>query len=211
MLGNARDRRRAGRVACATGALALTGALGALASVPGAAGASVPPSPIQHIVVLYLENHSFDSLFGFWCDRHPRRCPQGGMPATVQLSKVMNGPEWNSTVLFVTWDDCGCFYDQVPPPHDPSGRQEGPRLPLVIVSPYARHGYTDTTPATYAGVLAYVEQTFGLARLGINDAQAYPFTNSFNYSQAPLRPVRMVTRPVPRGDHIIWSQAKEDT
>ena len=60
-------------------------------------------------------------------------------------------------------------------------------------------------------MLAYVEQTFGLAPLGINDAHAYPFTSSFNYSQAPLRPVRMVTRPVPRGDHIIRSQANEDT
>jgi phospholipase C len=126
-------------------------------------------------------------------------------------SAVMNGPEWDSTVLFVTWDDCGCFYDQVPPPHEPDGQQEGPRLPMVIISPYAKHGYTDTTATTYAGVLAYVEQTFGLAPLGVNDAQAYPFINSFNYSQKPLKPVRMVTRPIPRGDHIIWSQANEDT
>jgi phospholipase C len=126
-------------------------------------------------------------------------------------SAVMNGPEWKSTVLFVTWDDCGCFYDQVPPPREPDGQREGPRLPLLIVSPYARPGFTDTTATTYAGVLAYVEQTFGLAPLGINDARAYPFTRAFNYSQRPLTAVRMVTRPIPRGDHIDRAQARQGT
>ena len=126
-------------------------------------------------------------------------------------SAVMNGPEWTSTVLFVTFDDCGCFYDQVPPPVAPNGQQEGPRLPLVIISPYARHGYTDTARASYASVLAYAEHTFGLAPLGVNDARAYPFTKAFNYSQAPLKPVRMITRPIPRGDHIHYGQANEDT
>src|SRR5215831_5854881 len=43
-------------------------------------------SPIQHVVVLYLENQSFDSLLGFWCDANPARCPDGGMPASVALS-----------------------------------------------------------------------------------------------------------------------------
>jgi len=44
------------------------------------------PTPIRHVVILYLENHSFNSLFGFWCDSHHRRCPDGGMPPTVTLS-----------------------------------------------------------------------------------------------------------------------------
>jgi phospholipase C len=45
---------------------------------PGAGRAKA--SPVRHIVVLYLENHSFDSMLGYWCDAHPRRCPKGGMP-----------------------------------------------------------------------------------------------------------------------------------
>jgi phospholipase C len=126
-------------------------------------------------------------------------------------SDVMNSPQWSSTVLFITWDDCGCFYDQVPPGTNPDGTQQGPRVPLIIVSPYARPGYTDTTATTFAGILAYTEQTFGLAPLGVNDAQAYPFTQAFNYSQAPQRPARMVTRPVPKGDHIQWWEGKQDT
>ena len=127
-------------------------------------------------------------------------------------SAVMNGPEWKSTALFITWDDCGCFYDQVPPGTNPDGTSQGPRVPLVIVSPYARHGYTDTTATTFAGILAYTEHTFGLTALGINDKKAYPFTNAFNYRQRPLRPARMGYRPWPRDAyHVDMKQALQDS
>ena len=127
-------------------------------------------------------------------------------------SAVMNGPEWKSTALFITWDDCGCFYDQVPPGTNPDGTSQGPRVPLVIVSPYARHGYTDTTATTFAGILAYTEHTFGLTALGINDKKAYPFTNAFNYRQRPLRPAPMGYRPWPRDAyHVDMKQALQDS
>jgi phospholipase C len=130
-----------------------------------------------------------------------------------QVAKaVMNGPEWRSTVLFITWDDCGCFYDQVPPGTNPDGTPQGPRVPLVIVSPYAKPAYTDTTPTTFSGILAYTEQTFKLASLGPNVAQAYPFTNAFNYSQRPLGPARVVQRPLPPwAYHVNMKNADEDT
>jgi phospholipase C len=105
-------------------------------------------------------------------------------------------PEWSSTALFITYDDCGCFYDQVPPGLNPDGTQRGVRVPLVIVSPYAVHDYVDTTPTTFAGILAYVEQTFGLTHLGANDAAAYAFANAFNYSQPPIPPIPMRYSPV---------------
>jgi hypothetical protein len=85
----------------------------------------------------------------------------------------------------------------VPPGLNPDYTQRGPRVPLIIVSPYAKAGYTDTTATTSAGILAYTEQNFGLAPLGPNDERAYPFTNALNYSQTPLHPVRMVHRPLP--------------
>jgi hypothetical protein len=70
-------------------------------------------------------------------------------------------------------------------------------VPLIIASPYAKPGYTDTGATTFAGILAYTENTFGLAPLNGNDARAYPFTSAFNYAQAPLQPATMVTRPLP--------------
>jgi phospholipase C len=127
-------------------------------------------------------------------------------------SAVMNGPEWKSTVLFITWDDCGCFYDQVPPGTNPDGTPQGPRTPLVIVSPYAKNGYTDTTATTFAGILAYTEHIFGLNPLGINDKNAYPFTRAFDYHQRPQLPARMVNRPWPRDAyHVDMKQAMQDT
>lgn len=60
-----------------------------------------------------------------------------------------------------------------------------------------RPGYTDTTPTTFAGILAFTEHTFGLAPVNANDRSAYDFSNAFNYTQAPLRPAHMVTRPLP--------------
>lgn len=126
-------------------------------------------------------------------------------------SAVMNGPEWNSTALFITWDDCGCFYDQVKPGTNPDGTPQGPRSPLIIVSPFAKPGYTDTTATTFAGILAFVEKNFGLAPLGVDDAGAYAFTNAFNLTQAPLRPVNVVTSRVPPGEHVNLSEDNQDT
>jgi phospholipase C len=125
---------------------------------------------------------------------------------------VMHGPEWRSTALFITWDDCGCFYDQVSPGINPDGTPQGPRTPLIIVSPYAKRGYTDTNATTFAGILAYSEHTFGLAPLGLNDAQAYPFSQAFNYRQVPLAPVTMVNRPwPPDAFHVNLKEARQDT
>ena len=127
-------------------------------------------------------------------------------------SAVMNGRQWRSTVLFITWDDCGCFYDQVPPGVNPDGTAQGPRTPLVIVSPYAKRSYTDRTATTFAGILAYTEHTFGLSPLSLNDAKAYPFSNAFNYRQAPLKPVRMINRPWPADAyHVNLKEAEQDT
>ncbi len=116
------------------------------------------------------------------------------------------GPEWSSTAIFVTWDDCGCFYDHVPPP---AGL--GIRVPMLIVSPYARAQYTDSTPASFDSVLAYIEHTFGLAPLASGDAGAYDYVNAFDYSERPRAPVRMVRVPVPPSERRWIERHPPDT
>jgi phospholipase C len=132
------------------------------------------------------------------------------------VGAVMNGPDWASTAIFITFDDCGCFYDSIAPGVNPDGTPQGPRVPLIIVSPYARPGYTDSTPSTSAGILAYTEETFGLAPLSASDAGAAAagadFQSAFDYSQSPQhRKVPMTWHPVPRGEHIRWGQAEQDS
>jgi len=122
------------------------------------------------------------------------------------VSALENGPEWLSTAVFITYDDCGCFYDHVTPPSP----AYGPRVPLVIVSPYAIAGYTDHTTATQAGILAYIEHTFGLSALGTSDATAYDFSNAFNYSQTPLGPVQMRQSVIPLSSTLDAQPADPD-
>src|SRR6185503_19546959 len=105
---------------------------------------------------------------------------------------VMNGPDWDTTTIFITYDDCGCFYDHVVPPPD-----LGIRVPMVIVSPYAKPGTTDSTTASFSSMLAYMEHTFGLAPLSPADANAYDYANSFDYGQQPLQPIPLSRHPVP--------------
>jgi phospholipase C len=107
------------------------------------------------------------------------------------VSALMHGPEWGSTAIFITYDDCGCFYDHVPPPQG-----LGVRVPMVIVSPWAKPGYTDSNVASFASMLAFTEHTFGLADLGGSDVSAYDYADSFDFAQKPLRPIRLSRHPL---------------
>jgi phospholipase C len=120
------------------------------------------------------------------------------------VTALEKSPEWSSTAIFITYDDCGCFYDHVTPGVNPDGTLQGPRVPMVIVSPYAKPGYTDSTPATFASILAYTENVLSLAPLYPtgNDGRAYNFSNSFNYSQVPLTGATMVQTALPSGEVI---------
>ncbi|MEA2555697.1 MAG: phospholipase [Actinomycetota bacterium] len=92
-----------------------------------------------------------------------------------------------STAIFLTWDDCGCFYDHVAPPQ----QSWGIRVPMIIISPYAKVGYTDHTDATYASLLAFVEHTFGLDPLSQEDAGAYDYRGSFDFTSPHAAGVRV--------------------
>ncbi len=126
------------------------------------------------------------------------------------VSAVENGSDWSSSAIFLTFDDFGGFYDQVPPSVNPDGTRQGPRLPLVIISPFAKPGFTDTTATSFAGILAYVEHTFGLSPLTVNDQSAYDFTNAFAYAQTPLKRLRLVQRPLPASARHISASAIGD-
>jgi hypothetical protein len=113
---------------------------------------------------------------------------------TVQtLNALMQGPEWNSTAVFITWDDFGGFYDHVPPPQvDQYGL--GPRVPMLIISPYARPGYISHTQYEFSSFLKLVEERFNLAPLTMRDANANDMQDSFDFTQQPLPPLILNTR-----------------
>jgi phospholipase C len=123
-----------------------------------------------------------------------RSLMQGDDWIAKNVNAVMQGPDWNSTAIFITYDDCGCMYDEVPPPDG-----DGIRVPMVIVSPYAKPRFVDHTTATLASILAFTEHQFGLPPLpGAADGQAYGYAKSFDFSQRRLAPVALPPHAVPR-------------
>jgi phospholipase C len=114
------------------------------------------------------------------------------------MSELQRSPQWKSTAVFITYDDCGCFYDHVRPGKNPDGSQQGIRLPMVIAGGYAKRGFTDHHPATLAGILKFTEKAYGLAPLGVNDAEAYGYANAFDFTRPPrTATAEMRQHPVP--------------
>ena len=78
---------------------------------------------------------------------------------TGLINTIMRGPDWNSTAIFLAWDDWGGFYDHVRPPKvDQSGY--GLRVPGLVISPYARRGYVDHQTLSFDAYLKFIEDDF---------------------------------------------------
>ncbi len=91
---------------------------------------------------------------------------------------------WDSTVIFIAWDDWGGWYDHVDPPSvDNMGL--GFRVPVIVVSPYAKHGYVSHVTHEFASFLKYTEEIFNLPSLGTRDVNADDFADCFDYAQSP--------------------------
>jgi phospholipase C len=91
---------------------------------------------------------------------------------------------WKSTAIFIFWDDYGGWYDPEPPAKvDYDGL--GMRLPLLIVSPYAKGGFVDHTHFEHGSILKFVEDTFGLGRLAASDKRAKSLDDAFDFNEAP--------------------------
>jgi phospholipase C len=94
---------------------------------------------------------------------------------------------WDSTAIFVQWDDWGGLYDHVPPPFkDYDGL--GFRVPLLVISPYAKKDYVSHVQYETASVLRFAEDVFGLDRLAAADKRAVsPAKDCFDFSQPPRK------------------------
>ena len=125
----------------------------------------------------------------------------------------MHSSAWSSTAIFITFDDCGCFYDPVNPLQ--YNQNWGVRVPMIIVSPYAKAGFTDTTAATFISVTAFIEHTFGLTPLNPcagetsflpnctddvvdwNGGPTYDYSNAFDFGQATLGELPLIRTGLP--------------
>ncbi len=132
-------------------------------------------------------------------DEHPPANPQFGQAFVAEVvDAVMRGPLWSRTALIVTYDEHGGYYDHVPPPSacvpddfpardsDGSLRADGFdrlgfRVPLLVVSPYARRGHVSHEVTDHTSILRLIEARFGLGALSRRDANAWPMTDMFDF------------------------------
>jgi phospholipase C len=131
-------------------------------------------------------------------NEHPkadRRSMCAGENWTVrQINAIMRGPDWDRTAIFITWDDFGGFYDHVKPPFlDAFGL--GPRMPLLVISPYAKPGYVDHTTYEFSSMLAFIEKRWDLPPLTKRDANANDMFGAFDWTQPPQPPLILHPRP----------------
>jgi phospholipase C len=110
---------------------------------------------------------------------------------------VGNSPFWDSTAIFIQWDDWGGLYDPVPPPYGDRDSL-GMRVPLVMLSPYVRHRFVCHDQYETASVIKFAEDLWGLGHLATPaDKRANsPAGECFDFSQSPAKFVK-IGAPLP--------------
>ncbi len=148
-------------------------------------------------------------------DEHP--------PADIQIGQkwvndivqaVMKSPQWAHIALFITWDEHGGFYDHLPPPPaclpdnvapvlntTPDNTMNaqfdryGVRVPLVVVSPYAKKGYVGHATYDHTSILRFIETKFKVPALSGRDANADPMMDLFDFSAPQQATPPTITAP----------------
>ncbi|HEX3765411.1 MAG TPA: alkaline phosphatase family protein [Kofleriaceae bacterium] len=120
------------------------------------------------------------------------------------LNHLMNSPLWKDTVILFTMDDFGGWYDHVAPPRqyglDPAHPYGlGFRLPLIVISPYARPGFVFHEVSEQASIPRFIERVFGAPALSTldpaaQDGEANDLLGALDFAQAPLPPLTLPLR-----------------
>jgi phospholipase C len=100
------------------------------------------------------------------------------------INAVRNSSLWKDTAIIITYDEHGGWWDHVAPPVvDRWG--PGSRVPAIVISPYAKHGYVDKTVYDTTSILGLIEHRYGLAPLSARDANSGDLTKAFDFTQNP--------------------------
>ncbi len=141
----------------------------------------------------------------------PGKVSAGQAYVTGLINTIMSGPDWNSTAIFLSWDDWGGFYDHVVPPTvDHNGF--GLRVPGLVISPYARRGCVDHQTLSSDAFNKFIEDDFlNGARINpVTDGRPDPrpdvreslrilgnLADDFDFKQRPRQPLLLPLHPRP--------------
>ena len=133
-------------------------------------------------------------------DEHPPMNVTAGELWTVSIvNAIMRSNSWTSSAIFVTWDEGGGYYDHVPPPqvlkinhgfdHELEGY--GQRVPLLVISPYAKENYVSTTILNHMSIDKFIEYNWGLPPLTQNIADSNNLLDFFYFNSPPRSPITL--------------------
>jgi phospholipase C len=144
-----------------------------------------------------------------YSEHPPSRVTKGQAYVTTLVNSIMRSPCWSSSAILLSWDDWGGFYDHVMPPAvDENGY--GIRVPGIVISPYAKHGYIDHQQLSHDAYLKFIEDVFlhgerlnpatdGRPDKRISVREEAPglgsLVNDFDFSQEPRQPLELSPHP----------------
>ena len=141
----------------------------------------------------------------------PALVSTGQAYVTGLVNSIMQSSDWASTAIFLSWDDWGGFYDHVAPPRvDENGY--GLRVPGIVISPYAKHGFIDHQALSFDAYVKFIEDDFLSGQridpktdgrpdprpdVRENASQLGDLTQDFDFTQAPRKPMLLDPHPKP--------------
>ncbi len=142
--------------------------------------------------------------YGTTSEENPQDIQVGEDFVARVVHALTHSPNWAHTALFLTYDEHGGYYDHVPPPralkpdaikpqtypgeNAPGGYDRyGFRVPLIVVSPWARKGYISRIVQDHTSITAFIERKWNLPAMTYRDANAHPMTDYFDFSHPSFR------------------------
>jgi phospholipase C len=127
---------------------------------------------------------------------HPlENVTQGAAWTKQQVDAVVQGGLWNTSAIFITWDDWGGWYDHVTPPEleqwqDGTQFRYGSRVGCLVLSPYVRAGYISSVQHSHVSLVKCAETIFGVPFLNARTQSTDDMLDCFDFTQTPLSPPR---------------------
>ena len=103
------------------------------------------------------------------------------------VNGIMRSSMWESIAIFITWDEWGGLYDHVAPPTI-DDVELGFRVPMMVVSPYAKRGYVDDAFAEFSSPLRFIADNWDLPYLTPRIANSHNYTHVFDFDRKPRPP-----------------------
>ncbi len=135
-------------------------------------------------------------------DEHPpENVTTGELWVVSVVNAVMESTYWDSSAVFITWDEGGGYYDHVPPPHnltidhgfDNPLQGYGQRVPLLVISPYSKENSMSRTLLNHMSLLRFIDDNWNLPSLNENVANSNNLLDFFEFSQPPRPPIILGT------------------